>query len=117
MRCPFCGHDDTQVKDSRPTEDNTSIRRRRACPNCGGRFTTFERKQIGIRLKVKPQINEGNTVRLDIEQSVDGIAAGSAGKSDVVTNQRMITTSVLVDDGAALVLGGLIEDRVIENKQ
>ena len=43
MRCPFCGHDDTQVKDSRPTEDNTSIRRRRACPNCGGRFTTFER--------------------------------------------------------------------------
>ena len=46
MRCPFCGHDDTQVKDSRPTEDNTSIRRRRACPNCGGRFTTFERSQM-----------------------------------------------------------------------
>ena len=46
MRCPFCGHDDTQVKDSRPTEDNTSIRRRRACPNCGGRFTTFERIQM-----------------------------------------------------------------------
>ena len=42
MRCPFCGHDDTQVKDSRPTEDNTSIRRRRFCPNCGARFTTFE---------------------------------------------------------------------------
>ena len=46
MRCPFCGHDDTQVKDSRPTEDNTAIRRRRACPNCGGRFTTFERIQM-----------------------------------------------------------------------
>jgi transcriptional repressor NrdR len=46
MRCPFCGHEDTQVKDSRPTEDNTSIRRRRACPNCGGRFTTFERIQM-----------------------------------------------------------------------
>ena len=46
MRCPFCGHDDTQVKDSRPTEDNTSIRRRRACANCGGRFTTFERIQM-----------------------------------------------------------------------
>lgn len=46
MRCPFCGHDDTPVKDSRPTEDNTSIRRRRACPNCGGRFTTFERIQM-----------------------------------------------------------------------
>ena len=80
-------------------------------------FTTFERKQVGIRLKVKPQINEGNAIRLDIEQNVDGIAAGSAGQSDVVTNQRSIATSVLVDDGAALVLGGLIEDRVIENKQ
>lgn len=46
MRCPFCGHDDTQVKDSRPTEDNTAIRRRRFCPNCGARFTTFERIQL-----------------------------------------------------------------------
>ncbi len=80
-------------------------------------FTTFERKQVGIRLKVKPQINEGNAIRLDIEQKVDGIAAGSAGKGDVVTNERSITTSVLVDDGAALVLGGLIEDRVVENEQ
>ncbi len=46
MRCPFCGHDDTQVKDSRPTEDNTAIRRRRFCPDCGARFTTFERVQL-----------------------------------------------------------------------
>ncbi len=46
MRCPFCGHDDTQVKDSRPTEDNSAIRRRRFCPNCGARFTTFERIQL-----------------------------------------------------------------------
>jgi transcriptional repressor NrdR len=46
MRCPFCGHDDTQVKDSRPTEDNTAIRRRRACPECGARFTTFERVHL-----------------------------------------------------------------------
>ncbi len=46
MRCPFCGHEDTQVKDSRPTEDNTAIRRRRYCAGCGGRFTTFERVQI-----------------------------------------------------------------------
>jgi transcriptional repressor NrdR len=46
MRCPFCGHDDTQVKDSRPTEDNTAIRRRRYCPSCGARFTTFERIQL-----------------------------------------------------------------------
>lgn len=46
MRCPFCGHEETQVKDSRPTEDNSAIRRRRFCPGCGGRFTTFERVQI-----------------------------------------------------------------------
>ena len=46
MRCPFCGHEDTQVKDSRPTDDNTAIRRRRSCPNCGARFTTFERIQL-----------------------------------------------------------------------
>lgn len=46
MRCPFCGHTDTQVKDSRPTEDNAAIRRRRYCPNCAARFTTFERVQL-----------------------------------------------------------------------
>jgi transcriptional repressor NrdR len=46
MRCPFCGHVDTQVKDSRPTEDGASIRRRRFCPACGSRFTTFERVQL-----------------------------------------------------------------------
>lgn len=46
MRCPFCAHNDTQVKDSRPTEDNSAIRRRRYCPNCGARFTTFERVQL-----------------------------------------------------------------------
>ena len=46
MRCPFCGHDDSQVKDSRPSEDGAAIRRRRLCPQCGGRFTTFERVQL-----------------------------------------------------------------------
>ncbi|MDY0028346.1 MAG: transcriptional regulator NrdR [Pseudobdellovibrionaceae bacterium] len=46
MHCPFCGCEETQVKDSRPSEDGTSIRRRRACPDCGARFTTFERIQL-----------------------------------------------------------------------
>ncbi len=46
MRCPFCANEDTQVKDSRPTEDNSAIRRRRQCTNCGARFTTFERVQL-----------------------------------------------------------------------
>ena len=46
MRCPFCGHLESQVKDSRPSEDGAAIRRRRLCPQCGGRFTTFERVQL-----------------------------------------------------------------------
>ncbi|MDE2487678.1 MAG: transcriptional regulator NrdR [Alphaproteobacteria bacterium] len=46
MRCPFCGHAESQVKDSRPSEDGSAIRRRRLCPECGGRFTTFERVQL-----------------------------------------------------------------------
>ena len=46
MRCPFCGHLESQVKDSRPSEDGSAIRRRRSCPECGGRFTTFERVQL-----------------------------------------------------------------------
>ena len=53
MRCPFCGNDDTQVKDSRPTEDNSAIRRRRFCPACGSRFTTFERVQLRDLVVVK----------------------------------------------------------------
>jgi transcriptional repressor NrdR len=53
MRCPFCGNDDTQVKDSRPTEDNSAIRRRRFCPECGSRFTTFERVQLRDLVVVK----------------------------------------------------------------
>ena len=53
MRCPFCGHGDTQVKDSRPTEDNSAIRRRRNCPDCAARFTTFERVQLRDLIVVK----------------------------------------------------------------
>jgi len=53
MRCPFCGSEETQVKDSRPTEDNAAIRRRRACPECGERFTTFERLQLREMTVVK----------------------------------------------------------------
>ena len=53
MRCPFCGHDDSQVKDSRPSEDNSAIRRRRHCPECGGRFTTFDRVQLRELIVIK----------------------------------------------------------------
>ncbi|MEM8877799.1 MAG: transcriptional regulator NrdR [Pseudomonadota bacterium] len=53
MRCPFCGNLDTQVKDSRPTEDHSAIRRRRICPDCGQRFTTFERVQLRELMIIK----------------------------------------------------------------
>ena len=53
MRCPYCGNADTQVKDSRPSEDGAAIRRRRNCPDCGGRFTTFERVQLRELMVVK----------------------------------------------------------------
>ena len=62
MRCPFCSNEDTQVKDSRPTEDNTSIRRRRICDQCGSRFTTFERIQLRDLVVVK---NKGQKENFD----------------------------------------------------
>ena len=64
MRCPYCGSTNTQVKDSRPSEDHTTISRRRVCADCGGRFTTFERVQLreltvvkrsGRRMPVRPR--------------------------------------------------------------
>ena len=70
MRCPFCAHDDTQVKDSRPTEDNTAIRRRRQCDSCGGRFTTFERVQLREVTVVKAGGQREPFDRGKIEQSV-----------------------------------------------
>ena len=70
MRCPFCGHDDTQVKDSRPTEDNTSIRRRRACSNCGGRFTTFERVQMRELVVIKRNGQRAPFERAKLERSM-----------------------------------------------
>ena len=71
MRCPFCGHDDTQVKDSRPTEDNSAIRRRRSCPACGSRFTTFERVQLRELTVVK---KNGQRVAFDRDKLARSIA-------------------------------------------
>ncbi len=70
MRCPFCAHDDTQVKDSRPAEDNTSIRRRRQCSSCGARFTTFERVQLREVTIVKSGDRREAFDRSKLEQSV-----------------------------------------------
>tara|TARA_B100000989_G_scaffold292967_1_gene269664 strand:+ start:489 stop:947 length:459 start_codon:yes stop_codon:yes gene_type:complete len=70
MRCPFCGHGETQVKDSRPSDDNASIRRRRQCPACGSRFTTFERVQLRELVILK---KNGNRTIFDREKLVRSI--------------------------------------------
>jgi transcriptional repressor NrdR len=70
MRCPFCGHDDSQVKDSRPSEDGTSIRRRRQCEGCGGRFTTFERVQLRDVTVVKSSGQREPFERAKLERSI-----------------------------------------------
>jgi len=70
MRCPFCGNPDTQVKDSRPTEDGATIRRRRLCPDCGARFTTFERVQLAELTIVK---SSGKRERFDRDKMMRSI--------------------------------------------
>lgn len=70
MRCPFCGHDDSQVKDSRPTEDGAAIRRRRQCEGCGARFTTFERIQLRELTVLKTEGRRESFEREKLERSV-----------------------------------------------
>ena len=80
-------------------------------------FQTIQREDVGLTLKIKPQINEGDALRLEIEQEVSSIADSVAGASDLVTNKRSIKTNVMVDDGEVVVLGGLIEEKLRESIQ
>ncbi|WP_245720677.1 type II secretion system secretin GspD [Microbulbifer yueqingensis] len=80
-------------------------------------FTTIQRQDIGTTLKVTPRVNNNNSVTLDIEQKVENVLPTSEGAADIVTSKREIRTRVLIDDGAMLVLGGLIEDQVTERKE
>jgi general secretion pathway protein D len=75
-------------------------------------FQTIERRDVGITLKVKPQINEGDTVKMNIEQEVSSLSSSAQTTADVVTNKRSLKTTVLVKDDQTLVLGGLIDDTV-----
>jgi general secretion pathway protein D len=75
-------------------------------------FQTIERRDIGITLKVKPQINEGNTVKLEIEQEVSSLSSSAQSAADIITNKRSLKTSVLVQHDQTLVLGGLIDESV-----
>ncbi len=80
-------------------------------------FQTINRQQIGVKLTITPQISEGNSLVLDISQEISSIAQSAAGAVDLITNQRIIETTVIVDDGEILVLGGLIEDTLLESNQ
>ena len=98
MRCPFCGHEETQVKDSRPTEDNSSIRRRRQCPACAARFTTFERVQLRELMVIK---KDNTRTVFDREKLVRSINIScrkrqvNSDKIELITNsiQRRLESS------------------------
>ncbi len=80
-------------------------------------FQTIQREQIGVKLTITPQINEGNAILLKISQEISSIAESATGAADLITNQRTIDTTVIVEDGGILVLGGLIEDTLRESTQ
>ncbi|MCR6672956.1 transcriptional regulator NrdR [Devosia ginsengisoli] len=89
MRCPYCGNDDTQVKDSRPTEDSGAIRRRRVCNGCGGRFTTFERVQLRDLTVVK---KSGRKVPFDREKLAKSVYTALRKRSvEAERTERMIS--------------------------
>ena len=94
MRCPYCGHMDTQVKDSRPTDDNSSIRRRRSCPACAARFTTFERIERAERLMVIKR--DGSRVAFDGERVLAGIQQACSKRPIEAAIMERIAT--LVED-------------------
>lgn len=79
-------------------------------------FQTIQRENVGLTLKVKPQINEGDAIKLDIEQQIDSLSS-TGGAVDLITNTRSIKTSIIVDDGQLVVLGGLIRDDLQESVQ
>ncbi len=81
-------------------------------------FTTIERRDVGISLKVKPQINEGNNIKMEIQQDVESVSATTvSGASDITTDKRSIKTTVLVEDKQTLVLGGLMDEQLSERKE
>jgi transcriptional repressor NrdR len=113
MRCPFCGNIDTQVKDSRPAEDHVAIRRRRFCPACGGRFTTYERVQLRdlVVIKTNGKREEFDRDKLErsirismqkrpidperIDQMISGIVRRLESTGDTDVNSKMIGEIVM----------------------
>ena len=89
MRCPFCAHEVSQVKDSRPSEDNTSIRRRRQCEGCGARFTTFERVQLREVMVVKSGGPDGDLRREPFDRSKIEQSVALACRKRPVAQERI----------------------------
>ena len=118
MRCPFCGHEETQVKDSRPTEDNSSIRRRRQCPACAARFTTFERVQLRELMVIK---KDNTRTVFDREKLVRSINIScrkrpvNSDKIELITNsiQRRLESSGETEIPTT-VIGELVMDALKE---
>jgi transcriptional repressor NrdR len=125
MRCPYCQSEDTQVKDSRPAEDGAAIRRRRVCPDCGGRFTTFERVQLRDLVVVKKSgrktpfdrdklqrsfdiaLRKRNVEPERIERAVSGIVRQleSSGESEIASSEvgRLVMEALKALDDVAYV--------------
>lgn len=81
-------------------------------------FQTVERKDVGLTLKVKPQISENGTIKLEIYQEVSSVQASSVNSATgLITNKRSIQTNVLVEDGGIVILGGLLQDEFSGNKE
>jgi len=80
-------------------------------------FRTIERQDVGLTLRVTPQINEGDAIKLDIEQEVSSVIPSSTGASDLTTSKRSIKTTVMIDDGRTIVLGGLMDDSLTQTHQ
>jgi general secretion pathway protein D len=80
-------------------------------------FQTIKREDVGLSLKIKPQINEGNSIRLEISQEVSSVSNSAGTASDLITNKRALKTTVMVDDGTILALGGLVDETVGEIEQ
>ena len=80
-------------------------------------FQTIQREQVGVKLTITPQINEGDSLLLNLSQEISSLSSAATGAVDLVTNERTIETTVIVEDGDILVLGGLIEDQLLESDQ
>ncbi len=80
-------------------------------------FQTIQREDVGLLLKIKPQINEGDAIRMEITHELSSLTSSSVSASDLITNKRSVKTTVMVDDGKVLVLGGLIDDQLTESAQ